>query len=86
MSAKKYDDAIAAYTDAIALDPTNAVYYSNRAAAHTSKGDHASAVADAERAIEVDASFAKAYHRLGCVPPFPPLLSRSFLNVPGRER
>ena len=51
MSAKKYDDAIAAYTDAIALDPTNAVYYSNRAAAHTSKGDHASAVADAERAL-----------------------------------
>ncbi|KAI0359035.1 TPR-like protein [Trametes cingulata] len=67
MSAKKYDDAIEAYTKAIGLDPTNAVYYSNRAAAYSSKGEHSSAVLDAEKAIEVDPSFVKAYHRLGCV-------------------
>ncbi|KAH9912260.1 TPR-like protein [Epithele typhae] len=67
MSAKKYDDAVRSYTDAIALDPTNPVYFSNRAAAHSSKGDHADAVADAESAIDADPSFVKAYHRLGCV-------------------
>ena len=67
MSGKKYDEAVKAYTDAIALDPTNAVYYSNRAAAYSSKGEHDSAVADAEKALEVDPSFVKAYHRLGSV-------------------
>ena len=67
MSAKKYDDAIKSYTQAIGLDPTNAVYYSNRAAAYSSKGDHNSAVLDAEQAIETDPAFVKAYHRLGCV-------------------
>lgn len=65
MSAKKHDAAIDSYSKAIALDPTNAVYFSNRAAACSSKGDHASAVEDAKRAIEVDPSFVKAYSRLG---------------------
>ncbi|KAJ3558414.1 hypothetical protein NM688_g942 [Phlebia brevispora] len=65
MSAKSYDAAIESYTQAIQLDPTNAVYYSNRAAAYSSKGEHGSAVADAEKAIEVDPSFVRAYHRLG---------------------
>ncbi|KAJ8703042.1 Small glutamine-rich tetratricopeptide repeat-containing protein 2 [Pleurotus ostreatus] len=65
MSSKKYDEAIDLYTKAVNLDPTNPVYYSNRAAAHSSKGDHLSAVGDAEKAIEVDPKFTKAYHRLG---------------------
>ncbi|KAM5532777.1 hypothetical protein V8D89_013574 [Ganoderma adspersum] len=65
MSAKKYDDAIKSYTQAIGLDPTNAVYYSNRAAAYSSKNEHSSAVFDAEKAIETDPSFVKGYHRLG---------------------
>ncbi|KAF9015046.1 hypothetical protein BDQ17DRAFT_1320035 [Cyathus striatus] len=65
MSSKKYDEAIEAYTKAISLDPTNPVYYSNRAAAYSSKGDHLSAVGDSEKAISVDSNFVKAYHRLG---------------------
>ncbi|KAG1754980.1 TPR-like protein [Suillus paluster] len=65
MTAKKYDEAIDAYTKAIALDSTNPVYYSNRAAAYASKGDHASAILDSEKAIEVDPTFVKAYSRLG---------------------
>lgn len=67
MSSKKYDEAIQSYDKAIGLDPSNAVYYSNRAAAHSSKGDHLSAVGDAEQAISVDPKFIKAYHRLGYV-------------------
>jgi small glutamine-rich tetratricopeptide repeat-containing protein alpha len=65
MSSKKFDQAIDSYTQAIALDGTNAVYYSNRAAAYSSKGDHLSAVGDAENAIKADSSFVRAYHRLG---------------------
>lgn len=65
MSAKSYDAAIDSYTKAIALDATNPVYYSNRAAAYASKGDHSSAVLDAEKAIEVDPTFVKAFSRLG---------------------
>ncbi|TFK41280.1 hypothetical protein BDQ12DRAFT_600655 [Crucibulum laeve] len=67
MSSKKYDEAIDSYTKAVALDPSNPVYYSNRAAAHSSKGDHLAAVGDAEQAISVDPKFVKAYHRLGYV-------------------
>jgi small glutamine-rich tetratricopeptide repeat-containing protein alpha len=67
MTSKKYDQAIESYTQAIALDPTNPVYFSNRAAAHASKNDHLSAVGDSEKAIEVDPSFVKAYSRLGSV-------------------
>jgi small glutamine-rich tetratricopeptide repeat-containing protein alpha len=65
MTVKKYDEAIDAYTKAIALDSANPVYYSNRAAAYASKGDHASAILDSEKAIEVDPKFVKAYSRLG---------------------
>lgn len=65
MSSKSYDLAIDSYTRAIALDASNPVYYSNRAAAYASKGDHTSAVNDAEKAIKVDPSFVKAYSRLG---------------------
>lgn len=67
MSNKDYDAAIESYNQAISSDPTNPVYYSNRAAAYSSKGDHLAAVGDAEKAISVDPKFVKAYHRLGYV-------------------
>ena len=65
MSGKQYDAAIESYGKAIELDAENPVYYSNRAAAYSSKQDHANAIVDAEKAIEVDPAFSKAYHRLG---------------------
>jgi small glutamine-rich tetratricopeptide repeat-containing protein alpha len=67
MSSKEYDAAIESYNKAVSLDSTNPVYYSNRAAAYSSKGDHLAAVGDAEKAISVDPKFVKAYHRLGYV-------------------
>jgi len=66
MTNKQYDKAIEAYNDATKLDPSNPVYYSNRAAAHSSKGDHLSAAIDAEKVIEIDPKFTKGYSRLGC--------------------
>lgn len=67
MSQKLYDSAIQKYTEAIAKDPSNAVYLSNRAAAWGGVGQHEKAVEDAQKALEVDPTFSKAFSRLGCV-------------------
>jgi len=65
MSAKAYTEAIESYTRAAELDPTNPVYYSNRAAAYSSIEDHDHAIEDAQKALKVDPAFVKAYSRLG---------------------
>lgn len=65
MALKDYSLAIARYTEAIGLDPTNVVYLSNRAAAHSSSQKHDKAVEDAENAIKLNPDFSKAYSRLG---------------------
>ena len=65
MSRKEYEAAIESYGLAISLDATNPVYFSNRAAAHSSMGNHQNAVDDAEKAIETDPNFVKAFSRLG---------------------
>jgi len=62
---KRFDDAIKAYNKAITLDPTNAAYYSNRSGAWSSKGNHDSALADANRCISNDPKFIKGYARKG---------------------
>lgn len=65
MAAKNFDEAIEKYTAAINLNPKNAVYFSNRAAAYSSSSQHAKAVEDAKQAIAIDPTFLKAYSRLG---------------------
>jgi tetratricopeptide (TPR) repeat protein len=53
-SAQDYVNADRLYTEAIQLDPTSAPLHSNRCAARTSLGRHLEALADAERACELD--------------------------------
>jgi small glutamine-rich tetratricopeptide repeat-containing protein alpha len=65
MAAKDYDTAIAKYTAAIELIPTNAVYLSNRAAAYSSLRKHDLALEDAKKATEVEPTYAKGWSRLG---------------------
>lgn len=60
-----YSTAVDKYTQAIALDEGNAVYWSNRAAAWGALGEHGKAVADAERAVKVDGGFVRGWSRLG---------------------
>ncbi|KAJ9112117.1 hypothetical protein QFC20_002297 [Naganishia adeliensis] len=62
-----YLSAIEKYSAAIALDPGNAVYYSNRAAAWGAMGEHAEAVKDAEEAVKRDPGFGRGWSRLGRV-------------------
>ena len=62
---KRFADAVNSYTRAISLCPTNAVYYSNRAAAYTHLAKYDDAIADCRHAIELKPDFSKAYSRLG---------------------
>lgn len=65
MAQKDYPTAIDLYTQALQLHPSNAVFLSNRAAAHSAAKDHGSARIDAEAAVAVDPTYTKAWSRLG---------------------
>ena len=65
MQQKDYKTAIDKYTQAISYAPTNPIFLSNRAAAYSASGDHASAVKDAELAVAADPKYTKAWSRLG---------------------
>lgn len=65
MAQKDYPSAINFYTQALSIHPTNAVFLSNRAAAHSAAKDHTSAKVDAEAAVAIDPSYTKAWSRLG---------------------
>lgn len=65
MAQKDYATAIEKYTQAINLAPSNPIYLSNRAAAHSASGKHAEAAADAEIAVAADPKYTKAWSRLG---------------------
>ena len=65
MKGERYEEALAAYTDAISLHNQNAVYFCNRAAAHSKLGNHQDAVDDCVTALEIDPTYSKAYGRMG---------------------
>jgi len=52
---------------AIELDPSEKIFYCNRAAAHSKLGNHFMAVEDCQRAIDMDPNYSKAYGRMGYV-------------------
>ena len=63
--AGRSDEAIARYTDAIALDPTIALIYLGRGQAYAGKQDYAVALADFNRAIELDPDRSVAFLERG---------------------
>ena len=76
------------YTEAIKLNPTNAIYYANRAATHINLKRYREAVADCRSSIEIDENYPKSHYRLGqalsalgdyagCLPPFERALALS---------
>ena len=56
------DEAIEAYSKAIALEE-NHIFYSNRSAAYLTKGDAEKALADAITCLELNPDFVKGYSR-----------------------
>lgn len=65
MKVENYSAAVEFYSKAIQINPQNAVYYCNRAAAYSKLGNYAGAVQDCERAIGIDPNYSKAYGRMG---------------------
>ncbi|CAH1132763.1 unnamed protein product [Ceutorhynchus assimilis] len=57
--------AVALYTDALQLDPTNHILYSNRSAARVKQGMFSQALQDAVTARDLCPSWPKAYYRQG---------------------
>ena len=60
-----YDKAIAEYTEAIRLDPKDAVAYYNRGLAYGNKDETDKEIADCTEAIRLDPKFALAYNNRG---------------------
>ncbi|KAK4156170.1 hypothetical protein C8A00DRAFT_30983 [Chaetomidium leptoderma] len=65
IAAKDFDEAIDKFTQAIALDPSNHILYSNRSAAHASKKDWDGALSDAEKTTEIKPDWPKGWGRKG---------------------
>ncbi|KAK2488994.1 hypothetical protein MC885_000763 [Smutsia gigantea] len=65
MKVENFEAAVHFYGKAIELNPANAVYFCNRAAAYSKLGNYAGAVQDCEQAICIDPSYSKAYGRMG---------------------
>lgn len=63
--AHKYAQAIDLYSQAIELNGETAVYWANRAFAHSKLEEYGSAIQDASKAIEIDPKYSKGYYRRG---------------------
>jgi len=59
------EKAIEAYGKAIQLEPENAIYHANRAAAYTFNNQYQKAVDDAQVAVKLNNTYAKGWVRLG---------------------
>ena len=60
---KKYALAVEYYTKAIEVNPNNHVYYGNRALANMRLENYGSAIVDADKSIEINPKYVKAYYR-----------------------
>lgn len=65
MREDKFKEAIECYTKAINKDCSNAVYFCNRAAAHSKLADHRQAISDCQQALQIEPNYSKAYGRMG---------------------
>lgn len=65
LSSGDYHGAVSKYSSAIELNPSSAIYYSNRAAAYINLTQYHNAINDCTAAIAVDSAYNKAHYRLG---------------------
>lgn len=60
---KKWKEAAECYTKALAQDPFDHVFYSNRSAAYAEAEEYEKALRDADRCVELKPEFAKGFSR-----------------------
>lgn len=65
LQSQNFTEAVNYYTQAIEIDPTNHVLYSNRSAAYAKTNDFAKSLSDAEKTIELKKDWPKGYSRKG---------------------
>ncbi|GMH38183.1 hypothetical protein BSKO_06067 [Bryopsis sp. KO-2023] len=64
-SSGDYEGAIKFFSEAIEIDPTNHVFFSNRSAAQASLKNYDAALEDAKKVVEIKSDWPKGYSRLG---------------------
>ncbi|KAG2448193.1 hypothetical protein HYH02_006778 [Chlamydomonas schloesseri] len=64
-SAGNFEEAAKFFTEAIAVDPSNHVLYSNRSASYASLKRYTDALDDAKKCVSLKPDWAKGYSRLG---------------------
>jgi len=65
LQAENFTEAVTFYTQAIEIDPTNHILYSNRSAAYAKTNQYTNALKDAEKTIELKSDWPKGYSRKG---------------------
>eukprot|EP01083_Nonionella_stella_P012860 36305_1 len=65
-SKQEFSEAVSEFSDAIKLDPSQHVFYSNRSACYVELGKFDDALNDAEKCIEIKSDWPKGYSRKGC--------------------
>ena len=65
MKSKDFEFAVTCYTKSIEINPMEAASYSNRAMAFLKMKKYGSCIDDAEKALQIDPTYLKAYHRRG---------------------
>lgn len=64
LAAKKYEEALERYNEAIKIMPKNAIFWSNKAACFLALEDWDKAIMASKNAIKYDSKYAKGYGRL----------------------
>ncbi|CAI6334439.1 unnamed protein product [Periconia digitata] len=64
-AAKKFEESIEKFSQAIELDPSNHVLYSNRSGAYASLKDYPKALEDANKVVEIKPDWSKGWGRKG---------------------